>query len=88
MTRPELHQTLTAMIVALDPSADATGLRVTDARLDAPLELALGRGPEGLTAYAAPSASRFVTGFQYPIHRMRITAGEIRIAPDEIGETQ
>lgn len=88
MTRPELHQTLTAMIAALAPSAGAQGLRITDAKLDAPLELALGHGADGLTAFAAPPASRFVTGFQNPVHRMRITAGEMRIAPDEIGETQ
>lgn len=87
MTRPELHQTLTAMIAALDPPAEAPGLRVTDARLDAPLELSLAHGPGGLTAFAAPPTSRFVTGFQNPVHRMRITAGDARIAPDGAGET-
>ncbi|MDJ0994555.1 MAG: hypothetical protein QNI90_13345 [Dinoroseobacter sp.] len=87
MTRPELHETLTAMIAALDPPATAPGLRITEAHLDAPLELTLAQGEDGLTAYAAPPSTRFVTGFQNPVHRMQLNTGETRVAFGQGGES-
>jgi hypothetical protein len=67
MPLPELHHTLTAAVEALSPPA-GSGLVVTEAELDLPLELVAGeRGGRPVIAGTAPH-SRWVAGFLPAVH--------------------
>ena len=70
MTRPELNETLTALIEAFEAPDIPGAPKVDMAELEIPCEVKVA----GLTAFAAPPQSRFETGFQNPIHRIRLRA--------------
>jgi hypothetical protein len=77
MTRPELHITLSQMLDAMSvpdiPNAPIT----TEAMIDAAVEISWAMEDGQLVAAIAPPASRFVSGVQNPIHRMRFTATRV-----------
>ena len=67
MARPQLHHTLTAAVEALSPQA-RSGLVVTEAELDLPLEIvAAEQGGRLLIAGTAPH-SRWSSGFLPEVH--------------------
>lgn len=74
MTRPELNETLTALIEAIDAPDILGAPRIDAAEMEIPCEVTLTAHPAGLTAFAAPPQSRFESGFQNPIHRIRLRA--------------
>jgi len=67
MSRRELHHTLVEALEALSPPG-ASGLVITGAELDLPLELtALDRGGRPVVLGSAPH-SRWESGFLPPVH--------------------
>ena len=77
MTRPELHITLSQMLEALS-GPDTEGAPVTtEAMVDAAVEVSWGLKNGELVADIAPPVSRFVSGVQDPVHRMRFTAHRV-----------
>jgi hypothetical protein len=67
MARPELHHTLVAAVEALSPPT-GSGLVVTGASLDLPLELvAAERDGRPIVAGSAPH-TRWTSGFLPPVH--------------------
>ena len=78
MSRRELHHALVEAVDALSPPA-GSGLVVTGASLELPLELtALVHRGEPLIAGSAPH-SRWTSGFLPPVHRARL---EIELESD------
>jgi hypothetical protein len=79
MARRELHHTLVAALTGLTP-ATGTGLVVTQASLDLPLELAVvQRGGAPVLAGSAPH-SRWHSGVLPPVHLAHL---EIELLEDE-----
>lgn len=76
MSRPELSDTLTELITALDAPAD--GATVIEASLETPMEISFTSTGSALTFRAAPARSRFVTGVMAPVHRVTLTAERVR----------
>ena len=74
MNRPELHETLVALVDAFDGSGFDGQIQVTDAELTVPFELVVVAGGDGLKAYGAPPQSRFASGVMQPVHRVYIRA--------------
>jgi hypothetical protein len=71
MPRPELHRTLVQAVVALSPQT-GTGIEVTEATLDLPLEIVAGtRDGRPVIGGTAPQ-SRWVTGFMPELHLARL----------------
>ena len=68
MGRPELHETLTALVGAIP----ADGPVVLDLDLEVPMEVTLGLDGDALVVHAAPGHSRFISGFQPPVHTTRL----------------
>jgi hypothetical protein len=62
--RPELHETLTALVGAIP----LDGPVVLDLDLEVPMELTLGLADGALVVHAAPGHSRFTSGFLPPVH--------------------
>lgn len=80
MTRPELHETLTALVEALDYAGD--GPTIETARLETPMEITVAAGADaGLRFHAAPAVSRFRSGIMAPVHRVALTAE--RVVPED-----
>lgn len=65
--RRELGDTLAALVAALTPSV-ASGLVVTEAEVDVPLEVAAGLENGRLVFYADAPHSRWQAGFLPPTH--------------------
>jgi hypothetical protein len=77
MPRPELHRTLVAAVEAVSPPA-GSGLVVTAADIDLPLEIVVGeRDGRPVVAGTAPH-TRWESGFLPQVHlgRLRIEATE------------
>ncbi len=72
MIRPELHETLAALIEALEPGLD--GGRVVEAALETPMEVTVSGSGRGMVFRAGPARSRFVSGVMAPVHRITLTA--------------
>lgn len=66
MARPELHETLTALVGAVPDDGSTT---VVEVRLDVPMEVTVARRDAGLVVYAAPGHTRFVSGVLPVVHR-------------------
>lgn len=60
MSRPELNQTLTALVDAIP---DEAGMSVFELDLHVPLEMVLTRIDGQLVVLASPGHTRFVSGF-------------------------
>ena len=75
MSRPELNETLTALVGAVPLDASST---MVEFDLDVPMELSLSHEHERLIVHAAPGHTRFVSGFLPVVHhlRLRIVASE------------
>lgn len=73
MSRPELNETLTALVGAV-PLGGPTDPSVTVAEidLDVPMEVTLARRGSGLVLLAAPGHTRFVSGVLPVVHRTRL----------------
>ncbi|HEY7036582.1 MAG TPA: hypothetical protein VH482_34960 [Thermomicrobiales bacterium] len=67
MIRPELAQTLTALIEGLVPPT-GSGLVVTAAEMDVPLEVSGAVIDGNLIFYGAPPHSRWKSGLLPPVH--------------------
>lgn len=68
MGRPELHETLTALVGAIP----LDGPVVLDLDVEVPMELTLGLADGVLVVHAAPGHSRFTSGFLLPVHTTRL----------------
>jgi hypothetical protein len=70
--RPELHETLTALVGAIP----LDGPVVLELQLEVPMEVTLGLSGGNLVVHAAPGHSRFTSGFLPPVHitRMHVVA--------------
>ena len=83
MMRRELGDTLIALVAALTPSV-ASGLVVTAAELDVPLEVASHVENGRLVFYADAPHSRWQTGFLPPTHLSHIVVALVEdSAPDD-----
>lgn len=69
MGRPELHQTLTALIGAV-PLDVAT--MVVEVDLDVPMEVNLARRGDTLVVHASPGHTRFISGLLPAVHRTQL----------------
>jgi hypothetical protein len=67
--RPELHQTLTALLGAVPLDAAAT---VVEVDLEVPMEVTLSRRGAALVVLAAPGHTRFISGLLPVVHRTRL----------------
>jgi hypothetical protein len=73
MARPELHETLTALVGAVPMGAASdTSITVAEVDLDVPMEVSLVRQGSGLIILAAPGHTRFVSGVLPVVHRTRL----------------
>lgn len=68
MSRPELHETLTALVRAVP----ADGLTMVEIDLDVPMEISLSRQNGHLVIHAAPGSTRFVNGLLPVVHNTRL----------------
>ncbi|WP_028644136.1 hypothetical protein [Nocardioides sp. URHA0020] len=69
MSRPELNETLTALVGAV-PTDGATTMVEVD--LDVPMEISLSHRDGHLVVHAAPGSTRFVSGFLPVVHNTRL----------------
>jgi hypothetical protein len=69
MSRPQLSETLTALVGAVPIDASAT---MVELDLDVPMEISLSREQDHLVVHAAPAHTRFVSGFLPVVHTMRL----------------
>lgn len=73
MSRPELNETLTALVAAVPLDASTT---VVELDLDVPMEISLSheRAHDGehLVVHAAPGHTRFVSGVLPVVHTLRL----------------
>jgi len=67
-----LADTLVQLVQSIVPP-EGTGLVVTEAELDVPLEVNVGAGSQGLVVLAQPPHSRWKSGFLLPTHMSRIS---------------
>jgi hypothetical protein len=74
---PQLHHTLTAAVEALAPPG-ASGVILTEAELDLPLEISIGGRPGHPVIGGTAPHTRWVSGFLPPVHiaHLRITLVE------------
>jgi hypothetical protein len=77
--RPELHETLTALVGAIP----LDGPVVLDLQLEVPMEVTLGLAGRDLVVHAAPGHSRFTSGFQPPVHTTRMHVVALPADPAE-----
>ena len=80
MSRPELNETLTALVGAVP--LDASSSRV-ELDLDVPMEIELSRDSDGLVIHAAPGHTRFVSGFLPVVHHTTLRIVATADQPDE-----
>ena len=69
MSRPELNETLTALVGAV-PMDGATTMVEVD--LDVPMEISLSHRDGALVIHAAPGSTRFVNGLLPVVHNTRL----------------
>jgi hypothetical protein len=69
MTRPELTETLTALVSAVLGDGPVSAV---DVDLTVPMEVAVRIDRGELVFHAAPGHTRFVSGFLPPVHRTRL----------------
>jgi hypothetical protein len=69
--RIELAETLQALVAALQPP-EASGVVITDAELDVPLEVLTGERQGKLVFYAAVPHTRWVTGVLPTTHLSKL----------------
>ena len=76
MSRPELSETLVALVSAVSPPGEQVVPVEVD--LSVPMEISVEADDDGLVVRAAPGHTRFVSGFLPPVHctRLRIVAGD------------
>lgn len=73
MSRPELNETLTALVGAVPLGGPTdTSVTVAEVDLDVPMEVTLVRRGSGLVLLAAPGHTRFVSGVLPVVHRTRL----------------
>lgn len=80
MSRPELHESLTALITALDSDQIEESPSVVSASVTLPVELHLESHEGKVTAFAAPPTSRWESGLMAQTHRITFTATREEIA--------
>jgi hypothetical protein len=68
---PELAETLVALVHGLTPPP-ASGLFVTDADIEVPLEVHSVTAPNGLVFYASVPHSRWIAGVLPSVHLTRL----------------
>jgi hypothetical protein len=73
MMRRELSDTLASLVSAVTPPADS-GLIVTTAELDVPLEVSSGIEQGKLVIYGNVPHSRWKAGFLPPVHVSKLVA--------------
>jgi hypothetical protein len=78
--RPELHETLTALVGAV-PLDHA--IPVVEVELEVPMEFLLARRGADLVIEAGPGHTRFLSGFLPPVHTVRLRM--VAQAPDDAG---
>ena len=69
MSRPELNETLTALVGAVPMNGSTTMVEVD---LDVPMEISLSSRDGDLVIHAAPGSTRFVTGLLPVVHNTRL----------------
>jgi len=76
MSRMELSETLGALVAGLDVP-ELSGLLVTEASVEAPLEISISQQEDGLLLMAGPPSNVMRTGFEAVAHRVRLRAGPV-----------
>lgn len=69
MSRPQLNETLTALVGAVPLDASTT---MVEFDLDVPMEISLSHEHDHLVVHAAPGHTRFVSGFLPVVHNLRL----------------
>lgn len=84
MMAPELHETLEALLAAMSAETHPRAPVVVAADITAPMEVRVERRDGRLTAFAAPPASRWQSGWMAPVHRVYLAAEAMALAPAEV----
>lgn len=81
MNLPALSDTLLALVEAFE-TPQGSGLRLTGAHLEAPLQLRLQHDGGQLLLSGAPPVTVMRTGFEAVVHRARLTMAPADVTPD------
>ncbi len=72
MSRPELNETLTALVRAVPADGLTTMVEID---LDVPMEISLSHQDGRLVIHAAPGSTRFINGLLPIVHNTRLVIG-------------